>query len=172
MIADMDRDGLPDLLSAGESGVRLFVNDLNGSVEASEVTHLANIPIAKLSGPIIVDIQHAEWKQGELPLANGEIRWSEAAVAVTDTASLGDVSIALSESEQQLLNAEITNRGGDIKINGTAELVPEADYAVDLKLLPTASANNNIRQALGMFAQKQRGGEYTLKKTGSLNQIM
>lgn len=151
---------------------RFFVNDLSAKIAADEFAQLANIPLAQLSGIISLDIESAQWKQGELPLATGEIRWTEAAVTVADTASLGNVSILLSESEQQLLNAEIKNQGGDIKINGTAGLVPEADYAVDIKLLPLASANNNIKQSLGMFARKQSSGEYLLKKSGSLNQIM
>ena len=151
---------------------RYFINDLSAKIDAQEVTRLANIPLAQLYGMIAIEIESAQWKQGELPLASGEIRWTEASVAVADTASLGNVSILLSESDEQLLNAEINNQGGDIKINGTAGLVPEADYTVDLKLLPLASANNNIKQALGMFAQRQNNGEYTLKKSGSLNQIM
>ena len=151
---------------------RFFINDLYAKVTAEQAGQLANLPLVQLSGIISIDIESARWKQGELPLATGEIRWTDAAVTVADTASLGNVTIQLSESEQQLLNADIKNQGGDIKINGTAGLVPEADYAVDITLLPTASANNNIKQSLGMFAQRQSNGEYTLKKSGSLNQIM
>jgi len=151
---------------------RYFINDLSAKIAAQEVAQLANIPLAQLSGIISLDIESAQWKQGELPLAEGEIKWTDAMVTVTDTASLGNILIQLGESEEQLLSAVIENQGGDIKISGTAGLVPEADYTVDLKLLPTASANNNIRQSLGFFAQKQSSGEYTLKKSGPLNQIM
>ena len=151
---------------------RYFVNNLSAKIAAQEIAQLANIPMAQLDGMISLDIEHAQWKQGELPLATGEIKWTDATITVAETASLGNISILLSESEQQLLNAEIKNQGGDIKINGTAELVQEADYAVDIKLLPTATASNNIRQSLGLFARKQPNGEYILKKSGSLNQIM
>ena len=151
---------------------RYFVNNLSAKIAAQEIAQLANIPMAQLDGMISLDIEHAQWKQGELPLATGEIKWTDATITVAETASLGNISILLSESEQQLLNAEIKNQGGDIKINGTAELVPEADYAVDIKLLPTATASNDIRQSLGLFARKQPNGEYILKKSGSLNQII
>jgi general secretion pathway protein N len=151
---------------------RFFVNNLSTKIAAEDVAQLANIPLVQLSGIFLLEIESAQWKQGELPKASGEIRWTGATVTVADTASLGNVTILLSESEQDLLTADIKNQGGDIKINGTAELVPEADYAVDIKLLPTASANDNIKQSLGMIAQKQGNGEYSLKKSGSLNQIM
>lgn len=151
---------------------RFFVNNLSAKIAAQDVAQLANIPLVQLSGIILLDIESAQWKQGELPKATGEIQWTGATVTVADTASLGNVTILLGDSEQELLTADIKNQGGDIRISGKAELVPEADYAVDIKLSPTASANNNIKQSLGMFAQKQGNGEYTFKKSGSLNQIM
>jgi len=151
---------------------RYFTNDLSAKISASEIAQLANIPLAQLGGKIAVDIEHAQWKQGEFPLASGVIKWNNATVTIADTASLGNVTIVLSESDQRLLNAEIKNQGGDIKISGSAELVPENNYAAEIKLSPTATANNNIRQSLGFFATKQPNGEYVLKKSGSLNQIM
>jgi len=151
---------------------RFFVNKLSAKIAAREVATIANIPLAQLDGTVIINIEHAQWKQGELPLASGEIKWLDATVTVAETASLGNVTIMLSESPQQLLNADISNQGGDIKINGHAELVPETKYTLDIKLLPTASASNNIKQSLGFFAQRQPGGEYLLRKSGSLDQVM
>ena len=149
-----------------------FINDLSATIHAKDLAQIAAIPLAQLSGLISLNIEHAQWKQGELPLATGEINWKDAAITVAETASLGNVSILLTESDQQLLNAEIKNQGGDIKISGSAELVPESDYAVNIKLTPTAAANNNIKQSLGLFAQRQSNGAYVLKKSGSLKQIM
>ena len=150
---------------------RYFINNLSAKITAQQVSTLANIPFAQLDGLISIDIKNAQWKQGEAPLATGEINWTGAAITVADTASLGDVTITLSESEQQL-NAEIKNQGGDIKISGTAELSSETDYSVDVNLLPTARAKNNIKQSLALFAQKQPDGGYVLKKSGSLKQLM
>ncbi len=151
---------------------RYFVNELSAKIAAHKIAQFANIPLAQLGGMISVNIKHAEWKQGELPLADGEIKWNNASITVADTAALGNVSIVLSESDQQSLKATINNQGGDIKISGTAALVPEKNYTANIKLSPAATANNNIRQSLGLFAQKQPNGEYLLRKSGSLDQIM
>ena len=151
---------------------RYFINDLNAKISAQDLARLAEIPMAQLSGMISLNIVHAEWEQGEMPLAEGEINWKDATVTVAESASLGDLSIVLSESDQQRLNAEIKNQGGDIRISGTAELVSATDYAANVTLTPTESASNNIKQSLGLFAQKQKNGAYVLKKSGSLNQIM
>jgi hypothetical protein len=147
-----------------------FVNDLNAEISASALGELVNIPLAQLDGLISLNIENAQWKQGELPVASGQINWSDASVTIADTASLGNVSITLYESEQELLVADINNQGGDIKLNGKVELVPEENYSIDLKLTPMATASNSIKQSLGMFAKKQRNGEYLLKSTGSLSQ--
>lgn len=151
---------------------RYFINDLKAKISAQDLARLAEIPMAQLSGMISLNIVHAEWEQGEMPLAEGEINWKDATVTVAESASLGDLSIVLSESDQQRLNAEIKSQGGDIRISGTAELVSATDYAVNVTLTPTGSASNNIKQSLGLFAQKQNNGAYVLKKSGSLNQIM
>ena len=150
---------------------RVFVNNLTAEITAENVTKLANIPIAQLSGLIYVDIEHAHWKQGELPLATGTINWKDATVTVMDSASLGNVTITLSESDDHFLTADIQNQGGDIKINGDAKLVPEENYATNISLLPTASANKNIRQSLKLFAKKQNNGAYLINNKGSLDQI-
>jgi general secretion pathway protein N len=150
---------------------RYFVNDLTADVSANNVAQLANIPLAQLSGLISLDIEHAQWKPGQLPSATGEIRWKDATVTVTDTASLGNIAVTLGESEQQQLLADIKNQGGDIKIEGKLELVPETDYSLDIALTPLASANNNIKQSLGMFAKRQANGVYLFNKSGSLNQF-
>ncbi len=150
---------------------RVFINDLKAKISAQQIAQLANIPMAQLSGLISIDIDQAQWKQGELPLASGVINWSDAEITVAETASLGNVTITLLESAQQLLQADIKNQGGDIKITGVAELVAEANYAINIKLLPTVSASDNIKQSLGFFAKKQASGEYLLKHAGSLNQI-
>ncbi|MCK5394506.1 MAG: type II secretion system protein N [Gammaproteobacteria bacterium] len=148
-----------------------FINGLIAQISADDAAQLANIPLVQVSGLISLDIENARWKRGELPTAIGSIDWKNAVVTVADSASLGNVKILLGESEQQLLSADIKNQGGDIKISGTAELAPEANYIVSIKLSPTASANNSIKQSLGLFAEKQNNGEYLFKDSGSLSQI-
>lgn len=151
---------------------RYFVNNLSAKFSAAEAAQLANIPLAQLDGSIALTIDNAKWKQGEAPVATGEITWSDAMVTVADTASLGNIKILLTESDQESLKAEINNQGGDIKIEGTAELAAESNYSLDVTLTPAATAKNNIKQSLGLFAKKQANGKYVLKKSGSLNQIM
>lgn len=148
-----------------------FINHLDAKLTAEDLSQLVNIPLVKLAGNLSIDIEHGEWSQSMLPRAAGNIIWSNASLTVAETASLGNISIVLGESAKELLVANIKNQGGDIKIEGIAELIAKTDYAVNIKLLPTATASNNIKQSLGLFAKKQSGGEYLFTNTGSLKNI-
>ena len=148
-----------------------FINDLTATISAEKVTALANIPLVQLSGDFNLLIDHAHWKKDELPLATGVITWNQATVTVSDTVSLGKIIVTLSENDQQFLLANITNNDGDILVNGKAELIPEANYSVDIKLTPTASTSDNIKSSLGLFAKKQKNGDFLFKNTGQLNQL-
>lgn len=150
---------------------RLYLDDTKASISAEQLSRLANIPIAHLSGQIGLDLQHAYWSRDELPHAYGTVTWQQASVTVADSADLGDVRITLDDSEDGQLQALIKNQGGDIKLDGSADLIPEKDYRVAIKLTPTATANDNIKQSLGIFARKQNNGSYLFTNQGSLNQL-
>lgn len=160
------------ITEAGTSFLGMFfINDLKTRLPVSEIAQLANIPLVQLTGAINIDIEHAEWKQGTLPIATGKIDWLSASVTVAETVSLGNISITLHESEKEQLRADIKNQGGDIIISGNGELIPAADYAINIKLSPTATASDNIKRSLGLFAEKQANGDFLLINSGSLNQI-
>jgi len=129
------------------------------------------MPLVQLDGTIDINIEHAEWQENTLPMATGNINWRLASVTVAESVSLGNLTITLGESDNEQLNANIINQGGDIKINGNAELVPETNYAVNIKLSPTATASDNIKRSLGMFAKRQTNGDFVFINEGSLNQI-
>jgi len=159
----------------GEIGVsflkQFFVNNFSAKITSEKVAELADIPLVQLSGMITLDIEHAHWKMDELPLASGDITWNSATITVAETVSLGNLNIALNENGDHLLNADIKNQGGDIRVSGNAELVAEKNYAINIKLSPTSTASDNIAKSLSLFAQRQSNGDFLLKKTGQLDQL-
>ncbi len=158
-----------------EAGVSIFkqffINNLSGKVSSEKIVELADLPLVQLSGMITLDIKHAHWEMDELPLASGNIIWDGATISVAETVSLGKLSIALSENDQHFLSADINNKGGDLLLNGNAELIPEKKYAVNVKLSPTSSAGPNIEKSLSLFSKRQQNGDFLLKKTGQLDQL-
>ena len=165
---------LEDEAISGEIGASLtgtvFANTLNGRISADTVTRLANIPMAQLSGMIDIAVEHISWSLGELPEVDGTLVWKDASVTVAETASLGEVSIVITQQDDSL-RADVNNDGGDIELKGEASLNPEADYEANIRFKPTASASRNLRRSLGLFAEPQGDGSFLLKNSGSLKQL-
>lgn len=156
-------------VSAGIGGT-VNVNTLTAEVDAQKLGELIRLPIGKLSGTVSSDITTAAWRHGSVPSADGIITWKNAAITVAETASLGDVSIMLSESDEYPLTATINNKGGHIALNGHVNVLENGTYSLELNLVPNNQATNNIRNSLAMFARKQANGSFVLKNSGTLKQ--
>ena len=157
-------------LSAGIAG-RLALDDLELQLDATDVQPLIALPIGKLSGVFRLRINSASFKQGEVPRIDGTIDWNQAAVTVAETAELGNVSVLVSERDESPLAARISNKGGDLAINGDFSTTPQGEYALKLTMKPGDTASDNLIGSLAMFAKKQRNGEYAINNTGNLAQL-
>lgn len=156
-------------ISAGIAG-SFRVSTLTVEADAQKLGELMGLPIGKLSGTASSEINTAVWQHGSVPSADGVITWKNAAITVAETASLGTVSIVLSESDEYPLTATINNKGGHIALNGSVNVLENGAYSLELNLTPNNQATNNLRNSLSMFAQKQANGSFVLKNSGNLKQ--
>lgn len=156
-------------------GVTLFGNivarNVQAQMNASDVAKLAQIPMAEFSGNIDLQLDNVQWQQHQVPLIKGTILWSDAAITVAEKAKLGTVSIKLSDDDSYPLTADINNEGGDIKLEGQANVSDDGRYVLELDMLPTSQASRNIRSSLGMFAKPQPNGGFRLSNNGNLKQF-
>ncbi len=152
-------------------GNTVNLRDIRAKLDARSVGTMAGMPLGELSGIISVDLDNAYWDQETVPTANGTINWDKAAVTVAEKAELGNVSIILSESDNNPLIAKISNKGGHLKLNGQVVVNEDGKYSLELKLLPVTDASNNLKSSLAMFAKKQSDGNYVIKNSGNLQQL-
>lgn len=144
---------------------------LKTELNAKVINELVTLPIGELSGNVAVDIDSLAWDRKSPPSANGVIDWKNAAITVAETAKLGDVSITLSESDNNPINAIILNNGGHLVINGESTIDAEGAYNLELKLTPNNNASKNLRGTLQMFAKKQSDGSFKVNNSGNLKQF-
>lgn len=147
---------------------KITAQNVSASMEAATLAQLARIPLAELSGSVSLKIDQLEWQQGQVPRASGHLQWNNAAVTVSETARLGNITIALAENKKSPLQASISNRGGDIKLEGDANVSEDGNYSLKLKMLPNKSASSNVRRSLGMIAKPRPDGSYQLNNNGNL----
>lgn len=145
--------------------------NLNAEMDAQSLETLAALPIGELSGLILIQLKSVSWTKEQIPSAIGDIIWKDAAITVAETANLGDVAIALTESDDFPLAATIHNKGGHVTVNGEMHIDDDGSYNLELKLLPNTTASKNLRASLEMFAKQQNDGSFAVKNTGNLKQF-
>lgn len=153
------------------TGNTIQAKNLETSMTANSLSQLYPMPMGEIAGNIDINIESLNWQQGNIPAIKGEILWSAASITIAQTAKLGDVTITLSEPADNPVNAEITNKDGDLAIAGQLSLGENTDYKVDLKLTPRNKQNQNIKNSLSLFAKPGPDGSYVVKNNGNLKQL-
>ena len=157
-------------ISLGMTG-KVYARQLKSKINAKLIGEMAKLPLGELSGEIHIDLDYLTWEKGEIPLAEGLINWNNASIKVAESVNLGNVAIELSDSEDWPLAAIISNRGGQLNLDGNAYITDDANYNLELKLVPEKSAGNNLRSSLSMIANKQADGSFVLNNNGHLKQL-
>jgi|GEM_PF-1341455 len=168
--AELNNNPVNARLTAGISG-RIALSDLALDLDAADVQPLIALPIGNLSGEFQLRINSAAFKQGEVPRIDGTVDWKRASVTIAETADLGNIAIIVNENDEAPLAARISNKGGDIALNGNFSATETGDYSLQLNMKPTATASNNLVSSLAMFSKKQRNGDFVLNNKGSLTQL-
>ena len=145
--------------------------NIKTTMSAQSLSQMITMPMGEIDGDISVDLATLNWKQGEIPSANGIIKWAKASITIAETAHLGDVTINLTESEENPVNAEISNQGGQLSIGGLASVNSKTDYNLDLNFTPNQKASKNLKDSLSLFARPQANGSFVLKNSGNLKQL-
>ncbi len=147
----------------------LIARDITGQISAKDFARLAQIPFAQLDGQIYFNIDDCYWKHNQAPLANGIINWKNAAITVAETVSLGNIHIRLINKANTSMDVKLSNQGGNLKLNGKANLDNKATYQLDLTMKPTPSATQNLLNSLAVFAKRQNNGSFVIKTNGKLS---
>jgi len=168
--AEFNDNPIDTHLSTGISG-NLSVNDLNMKLDAADVASLVSLPLGELSGIFQLHIDNAYIEQGLVPRVNGTLTWNKASVTVAESADLGNVSVLINEKDESPLSAIISNKGGNLALNGTFTTSAQGDYSLQLSMKPNATASSNLSSSIAMFARKQGNGEFIFDNKGNLKQL-
>ena len=168
--ADLNDRPLTTRLSAGTSG-KLAVKDLETRLGAAELASVLVLPLGELSGEFQFRINTAHFQPGSVPRIDGTIDWYRAALTIAETAELGNVTIVVNENETSPLTATISNKGGQLSLEGGLRTDETGRYTLRLTMMPRASATTNLVNSLAMFGKKQRNGAFLVVNNGNLKQL-
>jgi len=168
--ASYNKNPLSGQISAGMNK-NIQAKNIKTAISAKALSQIITMPMGEIDGDISIDLETLNWQQGGIPSATGVIKWDKASVTIAETAQLGDITITLSESEENPVNAEITNQGGQLSIDGQATLDEKTKYNLDLNFKPNNKASKNLKSSLSLFAKPQPNGSFALKNSGNLKQL-
>ena len=167
--ADIFKNKLSGNITINSNG-DISASDISTRLTGKTVQKLIDLPLGEISGDFDIKINSLELGNN-IPVINGTAHWIKAKFTLADTVNLGNIELSIKPSDNKSLTASINNTGGDIDIAGQVFLSDNKTYKLDLTLKPQASANNNIKQSLAMFARRQTNGAYLVKQNGSLNNL-
>lgn len=156
--------------SIGPTG-NISASDVRARIDAELVQELIQLPLGELAGVFNLNIESLELNPEGLPAVNGKLSWKNAKLTLLETVDLGNINLSVTPGDNNLLLATIKNKGGQLKLNGTADLSDKKMYSLDLTITPEESATDNVRQSLKMFARRQSNGSYLIKRKGNLQEF-
>ena len=168
--AEIKQQKVVGQVAVNSSGT-LSASNVRSRLNASDIQQLAAIPFGELDGVFNISIDELEWDNKGLPIITGTINWQNAKLTLVEAVSLGNIDISIKPGTEKDLVATIKNSGGEISIEGTASLMDNRRYSVDIEFKPQNNARDSIKQSLGMFARRQPNGAYQFKNAGNLNQL-
>ncbi|MDH5610908.1 MAG: type II secretion system protein N [Gammaproteobacteria bacterium] len=145
--------------------------NITTTMSAQALSQMVTLPMGEVAGDVSINLATLDWQQGSIPSVSGIINWDKASITIAETAQLGDITITLSESEDNPINAQISNQNGQLAIVGSAALKTTGNYSLDLTLTPNNKATSNLKNSLSLFAKPQGSGSFIIKNNGNLKQL-
>ncbi len=155
-------------------GKAVNLSDFDYTLQADQITQTFASGFVGLEGDINLQIDNIDHQLGErfVSEAAAYIGWQKSGVAYPISAALGNISINLSQDDDSgLLQAELSNQGGELSLSGEASLGGKLDYQVDVKLTPTASMGDTLRATLEAAMPRKPDGSYQFIRSGNLGKL-
>ncbi len=154
------------------------VTDGSFRMPAVNLGQFLPLPIVDFGGNLIADIETLDLENNLLKTARGTVVWRNALVTGGLQAELGQVVL---DVEPQPIDgrpahvAKISNKDGDLELNGELQIDINGNYRADIRLKPTASANQGLTGALGSLgpiAKRESDGSYRIRNNGNIRNLM
>lgn len=147
------------------------VTDVRARIDAAVVQELAQLPLGELAGHFNINIQSLEFNPQGLPIITADLKWKNAKFTVLETVDLGFIDLSIKPGDDNQLIAKISNKKGQLNIDGEIILNSDNNYDLNLRITPEKNVSDNIRQTLAMFSRRQTNGSYLIKRKGNLSEI-
>jgi len=153
----------------------MSVQDGTLNVPAKSLEQFLPLPVAEFGGNVLADIVKVDIENNLLKSTRGSVVWRQASLAGTVNAQLGQVVLDVvpeSQGDQLLHRGKLTNKDGQLDINGDFQLDQIGNYQADLRLKPNNTTPPELNGMLGMIGKRASDGSYRLRNNGNIRDLM
>lgn len=152
---------------ASAPGGRTSVHDATVDGPAAAIPWLMGVPYVGLGGELEATIDAAVLEQRRPRHLRARFRWRGASVRAPVRLDLGDVRGHVTPGADGGHTLRLEARGGEVAIDGDAELTGDRRYRLELVLTPAPDAPQRVHDILGLLGQA-RDGQYVIRRSGQL----
>lgn len=152
---------------------KVKLSDFEFSLPADQLTQQFANGFVGLEGNMTLQIDELDYAIGEAFVQNvsGYLGWQKSGVAYPISGTFGNISALISQNDDGLLTADLSNKGGELSISGTAALNPILDFDVDVTMKPKSNMSGALRDTLNSVARPKPDGSYPFKRSGNLRRL-
>jgi general secretion pathway protein N len=161
--ADLQGQGT---VTIGFNSIRLTDTHLEGNTQLL-AAYLSNYGV-HIDGHLQADIPALQFNDRGPQVADAVVVWRNARVMSPAELGLGDVNVML-EQDGGTAIANLGNTGDELHLNGGARLKPGWQYQATVRIEPTPSTPEEVRNALPYLGSPDARGTVTLSQQGTLN---
>ncbi|MEH6570821.1 MAG: type II secretion system protein N [Halioglobus sp.] len=144
--------------------IDIDIADLDATISAQLLRQYAPLQV---EGDIALRAEHVNIRSGMPNSSKGQIVWRNAAwLSSLGSIPLGSYAVDFSQPQDEALIGEIVTISGAVAARGSIEL-RERDYAVDVFVEADSGLDDQLRQAMSLFAQPEADG-YRIVLDGQL----
>ena len=140
-------------------------SSLEAQLPASMVASMAKMQALQPSGSFSLNFQDVEWNGQSLVSAEGRIVWHDARVNLLKPVSLGDLSLTLETSNDEIKGL-IADSGGPLSIDGLFTLEEDGKYQFNGAF--AARGDKALENALRSMGRPGPDGKIKIARSGNL----
>ncbi|HED17261.1 MAG TPA: type II secretion system protein N [Gammaproteobacteria bacterium] len=155
--------------TSGTAGISLlgqpYLENVDGYAPASNLYKMLGSYPLSLSGKMQYTLNQLRLNNNQIGLIQGSMTWRNAAIQAPFQARLGTLELQLS-SEQGNILIQISNKGGQLGLEGSIIIQADKRIQTDLRITPRKNANPGLINVLRSFGKSDRSGHITIKFNG------
>ena len=153
----------------------ISVQDGNLNVPAKSLEQFLPLPVAEFGGNVIADIVKMEIENNLLKTTRGSVVWRQASVTGAVNAQLGQVVLDVvpeTQGDQLVHKGKLSNKDGQLDINGDFQLDQVGNYRADVRLKPNNTTPPELNGMLGAVGRRASDGSYRIRNNGNIRELM